>query len=281
MGTKRILALFLTLALCVSLCACGKESPIAGNWKGILDYSKILEVELSHEDVWEGIPIAGVQLEICFEFSKDGTFSTQITQESVDAMVETLLDIAVDGIKPIEVARYAEELGILGIGLYETDVDGYFVHVDTRTSKSFWYGQAQKYRSTFGGTRPTIMLGSKGEAVRELQIELTAMGLLNDVVDGKFGNKTRKAVIAFQEQRGLVKDGIVGKKTWAALYEFMAYEVEIATAGLNVRAGVGTKYAVNKVVKEGERFTITYEKDGWGWLSTGEGWISLKYTKKV
>lgn len=58
-------------------------------------------------------------------------------------------DIAVDGIKPIEVARYAEELGILGIGLYETDADGYFVHVDTRTSKSFWYGQGEASRTTF------------------------------------------------------------------------------------------------------------------------------------
>lgn len=58
-------------------------------------------------------------------------------------------DIVVDGIKPIEVARYAEELGILGIGLYETDKDGYFVHVDTRTSKSFWYGQGEAKRNTF------------------------------------------------------------------------------------------------------------------------------------
>ncbi len=58
-------------------------------------------------------------------------------------------DIVVDGIKPIEVARYAEELGILGIGLYETDKDGYFVHVDTRTSKSFWYGQDEAKRDTF------------------------------------------------------------------------------------------------------------------------------------
>lgn len=58
-------------------------------------------------------------------------------------------DIVVDGIKPIEVARYAEELGILGIGLYETDKDGYFVHVDTRISKSFWYGQSEAKRDTF------------------------------------------------------------------------------------------------------------------------------------
>jgi hypothetical protein len=40
----------------------------------------------------------------------------------------------------------------LGIGLYETNSDGYFVHIDTRTTKSFWYGQKQAKRTTFGGT---------------------------------------------------------------------------------------------------------------------------------
>lgn len=60
-------------------------------------------------------------------------------------------DIVVDGIAPAEVAKYAESLGIKGIGLYETDKDGHFVHIDTRSSKSFWYGQGQTYRSTFGG----------------------------------------------------------------------------------------------------------------------------------
>ena len=60
-------------------------------------------------------------------------------------------DIYIDGVKPAEIAKYAESIGILGIGLYETDKDGHFVHVDTRTTKSFWYGQAQAPRSTFGG----------------------------------------------------------------------------------------------------------------------------------
>ena len=32
------------------------------------------------------------------------------------------------------------------------DKDGYFVHVDTRTSKSFWYGHAQVRKTTFGGS---------------------------------------------------------------------------------------------------------------------------------
>lgn len=65
-------------------------------------------------------------------------------------------DIVVDGVKPSEVAKYAESIGVLGIGLYETPKDGYFVHIDTRDYKSFWYGHAQAYRSTFGGTKLSI-----------------------------------------------------------------------------------------------------------------------------
>lgn len=42
-------------------------------------------------------------------------------------------DIAVRDTAPIEVARYAESIGVLGIGLYD-----WGCHIDTRTSKSFW-----------------------------------------------------------------------------------------------------------------------------------------------
>lgn len=62
------------------------------------------------------------------------------------------VDIYINGVAPAEIAKYAESIGILGIGLYETNSDGFFVHVDTRTTKSFWYGQKEEYRSTFGGT---------------------------------------------------------------------------------------------------------------------------------
>lgn len=59
-------------------------------------------------------------------------------------------DFSIEGVKPAEIAKYAESIGIKGIGLYEGK-DGNFVHIDTRTAKSFWYGHAQAYRSTFGG----------------------------------------------------------------------------------------------------------------------------------
>lgn len=61
-------------------------------------------------------------------------------------------DIYISGVTPAEIAKYAESIGVLGIGLYETSSDGHFVHIDTRTTKYFWYGQAGTARSTFGGT---------------------------------------------------------------------------------------------------------------------------------
>ncbi|MBO5956906.1 MAG: DUF882 domain-containing protein [Bacteroidales bacterium] len=61
-------------------------------------------------------------------------------------------DIYINGVTPAEIAKYAESIGILGIGLYETNSDGFFVHVDTRETKSFWYGQKEASRTTFGGT---------------------------------------------------------------------------------------------------------------------------------
>ncbi len=59
------------------------------------------------------------------------------------------------------------------------------------------------------------------------------------------------------------------------------YKVKVTASVLNVRKGAGTKYAVSTTVKKGEVYTIVDEKDGWGKLKSGVGWICLKYTEKV
>lgn len=157
-------------------------------------------------------------------------------------------DIKVKGIAPAEVAKYAESIGILGIGLYETDKDGYFVHIDTRNKKAFWYGQAQAHRDTFGGifrnaditywqiaaiqdgfNLPSgtdgiwgpecIAVAKKAICKKRLtykyknlsKIVQKAVGV---TADGKFGNSTRNAVITYQKNNGLVADGVVGLNTW-------------------------------------------------------------------
>lgn len=59
------------------------------------------------------------------------------------------------------------------------------------------------------------------------------------------------------------------------------YKVRITANTLNVRAGAGTSYKVTTTVKKGGIYTITEEKNGWGRLKSGAGWIFLKYTERV
>lgn len=67
-----------------------------------------------------------------------------------------------------------------------------------------------------GAIYPTIKLGNTGKYVEMLQSRLVARGYKLEV-DGDFGPNTKMAVISFQGEKGLVKDGIVGRKTWEAL----------------------------------------------------------------
>jgi len=130
-------------------------------------------------------------------------------------------DITVSGIQPLEVAKYAESIGVKGIGLYETSQ---FVHIDTRSTKFFWKNASITPVSTFGGNSssnanpypiPTRMLSltnpmMNGNDVKYLQWGLNNLGFNCGTVDGIFGQNTKNAVIAYQRSYGLSADGIFG-----------------------------------------------------------------------
>ena len=61
--------------------------------------------------------------------------------------------------------------------------------------------------------------GSKGKEVTELQDRLNQFSQARLVVDGQYGEHTVAAVEAFQEENGLLVDGIVGPQTWGLLRE--------------------------------------------------------------
>jgi peptidoglycan hydrolase-like protein with peptidoglycan-binding domain len=66
---------------------------------------------------------------------------------------------------------------------------------------------------------PGIMReGSKGEGVRVVQRRLNELEDAALKVDGVFGNRTEEAVKTFQRAHHLSADGIVGQKTWGALW---------------------------------------------------------------
>lgn len=65
-----------------------------------------------------------------------------------------------------------------------------------------------------------LAAGARGEAVRDLQWRLGALGYGHAPDEpGTFGSATAAAIRAFQHDRGLQVDGVVGRHTWASLVE--------------------------------------------------------------
>ena len=62
---------------------------------------------------------------------------------------------------------------------------------------------------------------------------------------------------------------------------FKPYIIKVNTDVLNYRTGAGINYPIAGKIKRNERYTIVAEKDGWGKLKSGAGWINLKYTERV
>lgn len=82
---------------------------------------------------------------------------------------------------------------------------------------------------TPGFVPPMVSYGNAGPEVRMLQLLLEKNGLRAGPVDGQFGPQTQRAVIQFQQKKGLDVDGIVGPNTWAALRE--QGDVSMVSAG--------------------------------------------------
>ena len=157
-------------------------------------------------------------------------------------------DIVVSGVAPREVAKYAESIGVLGIGLYETSADGFFTHIDTRDYKSFWYGQACAARSTFGGASVSSGNSSNINSSNNVSsFDYSLKDFVKDIqgacgakVDGIAGSETLSKTVTLSvtknNRRAAVKavqkrlkslgydpgtaDGIFGGKTRIAVINF-------------------------------------------------------------
>ena len=88
------------------------------------------------------------------------------------------------------------------------------------------YGTPAKFLATVNPAAATtsassssnvIKKGNRGDAVKDLQNQLNALGYNCGTADGIFGSNTLAAVEAFQKDNGLTVDGIVGDKTREAL----------------------------------------------------------------
>lgn len=216
-------------------------------------------------------------------------------------------DITVEGVPPRAVAAYAQSIGVLGIGLYE-GADGSFVHVDTRTYKSYWYGKKEEPRSSFGGASDYEKYAKKSAAPSTIQTAQNQPAT-NTNTTGSYtvqrGDTLAKIAAKYS---GVTYQQIAALNGLKAPYViYVGQKLSIPTQGstatpaapvpsgqsvnavpyfctvtadpLNVRNGPGTSNSILRQISTGTVCTIVEEKDGWGRLSNG-GWVSLQYVKK-
>lgn len=215
-------------------------------------------------------------------------------------------DFTVSGVTPREVAKYAESMGIKGIGLYETNKDGHFVHIDTRTTKSFWYGQSEVPMVTFTDT-PEEKPGETPKAP-ESNVSTIQKGCLVSISsDATYYNgkaipnwvkKQKWVVKSVDKDRAIIDKNESGtnsinspvntKYLTVVKSYFSPYMVRVSITNLNMRTGPSTSNPSIGYIPKGA-YTIVEESGKWGRLKSKQkykgksvdAWIHLDYAKKV
>lgn len=90
-----------------------------------------------------------------------------------------------------------------------------------------------------------LQYGSRGQAVASLQQDLTALGFNTYGVDGIFGTKTQKAVVAFQKAKWLTADGLAGTQTKAALNTALQGKKTYIIQTGDSLSGIAGKYGIS------------------------------------
>ncbi|MEG5103303.1 peptidoglycan-binding protein [Microcoleus sp. AT13-A6] len=87
------------------------------------------------------------------------------------------------------------------------------------------------FAATTGVNKPTLQMGSTGQAVKELQQLLYHWAYYFGAIDGIFGVQVQNAVKGYQHRVFLKEDGIVGPITWEALYSGAPVNMPIVMKG--------------------------------------------------
>ncbi|MBQ9299550.1 MAG: peptidoglycan-binding protein, partial [Clostridia bacterium] len=88
-----------------------------------------------------------------------------------------------------------------------------------------------------------LSAGSKGVRVMQLQERLRDLNYYHGLIDGRFGSQTHSALVNFQRANALSADGVMGPKTYNALYSPEAVAAPDPTAMPVPGADAGNGYS--------------------------------------
>ena len=92
---KKLFAILLTLAMLLGLAACGSSGDsakptIVGTWKGAIDFGPILAtaMQMKFDEA--------LDVDVIFTFNEDGTYTSAVDKDSVEDMMDTLVNVAIE-----------------------------------------------------------------------------------------------------------------------------------------------------------------------------------------
>lgn len=161
---------------------------------------------------------------------------------------------------------------------------------DVKPSQNNFSGIGATGNGAQGASFPDAKTGIRAQ-IQHLKAYATKEALRNECVDPRYNLVAKgcaptieglsgrwaadkgyaEKILSVYKEAASFKDGTVAK---------FPYLVKVTADALNVRSGPGTSYKVNMTIRDQGTYTIVEEKNGWGRLESGAGWISLKYTKR-
>lgn len=110
-------------------------------------------------------------------------------------------------------------------------------------------------------------------------------GNLQKLTKNKTLEQIGQNILLYNKSRGKVLNGLVRRRNeeqklfLTPVGQINSEKYKVTAFALNVRAGIGTSYKIVRVLKKDAVVNVLYTSNGWGKIS--DGWVSMKYVKKV
>ncbi|SET52631.1 D-alanyl-D-alanine carboxypeptidase [Nitrosomonas marina] len=190
---------------------------VTGLKPAVEDLRKIFaDVKASNAELYSALGTAGMFCCRLVRGTKTGAISNHSWGTAIDLKINDVLDRRGDGKVLqglVDLAPYFNKQGWFWGADFGTE-DG--MHFEVGDERIREFHKAGLFDRTVAMPQSTLSIGDRGPEVRHLQKRLNSFGA-EMKVDGIFGPATHAAVIAFQADKGLTPDGIVGPKTAKAL----------------------------------------------------------------
>lgn len=170
------------------------------------------------------------------------------------------------------------------VGIYSSKSGLSYIDPSVRDKYTVWVAHVNVQKTNYSGPHDQWQYSWKG----------SIPGIRGDV-DLDYSYKDFESIIKSAGKNGFKRESGLSDNTSAntapsnpnpttpAQPTTKKFQVKVICNALNVRSGPGLSYKATQVVKQNEVYTIVEEKNGWGKLISGAGWINIgsSYVKRV